>query len=522
MNAETAYIFRHVVLRDALYQLMLPGVRARLHELVVDVAEAQPHLRMPSHEVAAHARAAQEDNEPSDVAKLREREAAWLRRAVEEATRRSDLDSIRTLGERSLELARGTDGELGALLALADASRETGNTARAEHLLAEAQVLASGRAEALLRVKTQLVGLYVRTGRLHEAESYGLDVLREYERGGDREGAVQALGYLAVIHYHLGCSDEAEREYRQARRLAARQGRWSNLARYTANLALLLGETGRVAEAEVMHREGIRLAEMADDHLVLANILGNFALLLTDTGRHDEAYELYRRALDLEQRVGHRPGYAVALGNLGRLQRMRGNDDEAVRLMTQAIELHRECAAERHEGVMLGHLGDLQFDLGEFAVAIRNLDRCVELLQHAQDRVYEGVMRTARARSRLNLGDVAGGVEDIECANLLLAGDAYEGFRAQCLYPVQARLVAIRGGDSDAVIAECERLHAQIERAIPAEASPLEGLLRELRSARRERRKPALYYGRAVADFDGDGLARIATFLREREENAAS
>ena len=35
MDAETAYLFRHALLRDAAYQLQLPGERARLHALAL-------------------------------------------------------------------------------------------------------------------------------------------------------------------------------------------------------------------------------------------------------------------------------------------------------------------------------------------------------------------------------------------------------------------------------------------------------------------------------------------------------
>ncbi|KAF0247056.1 MAG: hypothetical protein FD180_173, partial [Planctomycetota bacterium] len=40
MIAETAYLFRHALLRDAAYQLQLPGDRARLHGIALRAIEA--------------------------------------------------------------------------------------------------------------------------------------------------------------------------------------------------------------------------------------------------------------------------------------------------------------------------------------------------------------------------------------------------------------------------------------------------------------------------------------------------
>ncbi|NUN49567.1 MAG: hypothetical protein HUU15_12135, partial [Candidatus Brocadiae bacterium] len=49
MNAEVAYLFRHVLLREAAYQLQLPGDRARLHGLALETIEALSGGRPPAH-----------------------------------------------------------------------------------------------------------------------------------------------------------------------------------------------------------------------------------------------------------------------------------------------------------------------------------------------------------------------------------------------------------------------------------------------------------------------------------------
>lgn len=515
MNAETAYLFRHAVLRDAVYQLMLPGVRAALHALVVDVADAVEGLRIPAREVALHARAAQEDADETTVAALRLREAVWLGKAIDESLRRADLETARELRERTLVLSRGTERELPAILDLAHASRETGHIGRVEELLHEAETLPRDE-ESDLQLKGNLVGLYIRTGRLAEAERIQQEILVKRQGVGDEEGVTDGLGHLAVTHYHMGKFKEAEREYRQARRLAARLGKVSHLARYTANLALLLGDLDRVGEAEAMHREALRLAEIASDHLVLGNILGNFALLLTDDHRLDEAEPIYLRAMELQLRNGHRPGYAVNLGNMGRLQRMRGNYEDAQRLFNQAIELHMEFGAERHAGVMLGQLADLQFNLGEFALAEANLDRGLELVRHAQDRLYTGVMLAFRAKFRLDFADIECARSDLIESEELLAESTYEIFRAQSLYPVKARLLAATENDLNSVIAKCEALHARTLAAHVDEEVQIGSLLEELLNARNENRKPALYFGRPAREIDAEGQAELAAYVRER------
>ncbi|KAF0239813.1 MAG: hypothetical protein FD180_5167, partial [Planctomycetota bacterium] len=47
LHSEVAYLFRHALLRDAAYQLQLPGDRARLHGLAFEVIEALAGGRPP-------------------------------------------------------------------------------------------------------------------------------------------------------------------------------------------------------------------------------------------------------------------------------------------------------------------------------------------------------------------------------------------------------------------------------------------------------------------------------------------
>lgn len=46
-GAETAYLFRHALLRDAAYELQMPGARATLHGLAFSLMEAAVGSRAP-------------------------------------------------------------------------------------------------------------------------------------------------------------------------------------------------------------------------------------------------------------------------------------------------------------------------------------------------------------------------------------------------------------------------------------------------------------------------------------------
>ena len=67
VSAETAYLFRHAMVREAAYQLQPPADRSGLHVLALDIlesvlAQAGPVMqKIHAAELAHHARTAQDD-----------------------------------------------------------------------------------------------------------------------------------------------------------------------------------------------------------------------------------------------------------------------------------------------------------------------------------------------------------------------------------------------------------------------------------------------------------------------------
>ncbi|MCA8945583.1 MAG: hypothetical protein KDB29_05110 [Planctomycetes bacterium] len=171
MFAETAYLFRHGLLRDAAYELQPPNERGRLHQVALQIMESlfsAADLEPLSIELAEHARlsavsasdatlreslldkeagyleigvellrrtwqVAQELNVREQLAAHPQLEPAaqrrHLRQAIERASQQGDIQRWLRLAEEFLERSRAAsdlDDETRALLAVADARRELG------------------------------------------------------------------------------------------------------------------------------------------------------------------------------------------------------------------------------------------------------------------------------------------------------------------------------------------------------------------------------------------------------------
>ncbi|MBB5808573.1 DNA-binding CsgD family transcriptional regulator/tetratricopeptide (TPR) repeat protein [Saccharothrix ecbatanensis] len=359
------YAFRHALIRDAVYQRLLPGERVELHARYAAVLPRSVAAELAHHRYAA-------GDIPGAVS------AAWeaagaARRALAYAEQLAMLERVLSLWDNAshLEVDRLT-----VLEAAGEAASRAGEHERGEELTTElladldpateciryAAVLEQrGRLRAQLgrpgaledhreAVRLVPVGHPIRGYLLNslaarlmqiplpdEAREVAEEALGASHHAGDDPSEAAALITLAVLDARLGDLDAQLPRLRHARAIA------ENVAAHRVRLRALHCEAslseayGRLEEAEELARLGIRTAR----ELGLARSAGaSHAVDLTRTligaGRWDEALECVDHALD------HAPPavyHAHLLCLAGFVDVRRGEVDRAEWALTRAREL---------------------------------------------------------------------------------------------------------------------------------------------------------------------------------------
>ncbi len=328
MNAETAYHFRHALLRDAAYQLQLPGERARLHSLAFEVIEAlaggpppppdpkggfglRPHAADAyAEDLAEHARLALDGGGP-DAARLSDARRHYLRRAAGQA--RNDF-----------------------------------------------------RNEAAEQLWAQYAEM---VGGAHKVES---------------------LRHAAHAAITIGKPLVAESRFEQALTVAREAADPKLEARVLGDLAGLFNATGRAAQAEQACERSLALHRELGNRPMVGISLGNIGLLYHDSGRHELAEKTLEEALAIHREVKSRRDEGVALGNLANVYRDSGRPAEAERAYLQALAIHREVGNRHSEGLSLGNLALLYGATGSHDLAERTFKEALDLLRAVGDRRAEG------------------------------------------------------------------------------------------------------------------------------------
>ena len=230
-SAETAYLFRHALMRDAAYQLQPPGDRGKLHALAFFLIEEAFGGRAPEPAPLTASAPPEFAPHPTDAAAVElvyharasiQQDAAahavtpgllrrYLRRAAEHAERAFLGATSAAMWQQLADLTQGADsGE--ALRRAAFILHQSGRMQHAEERFEQASAVfrqhGDRRGEGV--TSGNLAVLYSHAGRLEKAEQtiqLALDVLREV--GARRiEGAV--MGELAVLYARTGRMEQAE------------------------------------------------------------------------------------------------------------------------------------------------------------------------------------------------------------------------------------------------------------------------------------------------------------------------
>jgi tetratricopeptide (TPR) repeat protein len=415
--AETAYLFRHALVRAAAYELQPPGARAQLHGLAfllieefyggrppqpaaLDDPDGAPPAAHPTdavaQELADHAgKAGAERGEAAQSRQL------YLRRAAE-AAQRSFQDRAATACW--LELAGLLEGTAAAEARrrAADAAYRAGDTARALVLAAESAESLAGRDPRLhCAALGTLATAQLVAGRLEDSEATNLRALALHRETGNTTRLAQTLGNLANVYTYTSRLADAERAYLQVLEISP-EPQVENIS--LVNLASVYRATTRHDLAEATFLRALDGFRRLGDRRTEGITLGNLGTVYEDVGRYAEAEHAYRQAIAIAREVGNRRSEGATLGNLAKLLKTLGRGNESRDALLQAVALHREVGNRRFEGIALGDIALLHFADGRTEEAARAFEQALAIHAEVGNRRYLGRTRCEYALLLLQPG----------------------------------------------------------------------------------------------------------------------
>ncbi len=415
-SAETWYIFRHAVLREAAYQLLLPSARASLHESALELLETAGAEPL---ELADHAHRAREARGPTFTTRLERTERQHLFNAARQAERSHRIGDAQGLLRR-LEAVAGAD-EAAQMEVARLRTRLTLMSGRgpeavdaANRLLAAAQ--ASGNEDLLARARFEAGRTFVDMADTARAREL-LELAAAHFRKAQSRELCQCLGSLSTAIWFSQSAELALPICDEALALALQSGDADAACGTSINRVNMLSGLRRVQEARVELQRARQLLPKAGPARAVmlemtAGILEFYAL------HRDQAVHHYTRALNMAREFGMQSEVARALVNLASLD-LPG--------VTPRVALERQAEAAR----IASECGDLRLALfalqgeAEALARIRDYETAAQRLQTA--RWYAQTLGQAAQAQIVQLGRAA----------MLISMPGRDGALQECLQALQ-------------------------------------------------------------------------------------
>ena len=402
LSAETAYLFRHALVREAAYQLQLPVDRARLHALALELCEvllADIAVDVAP-ELARHARIAWRTGKQDNVSYLQSREVHWSRVAMKQAKRRYEGENEAEFAAAVIESAIASSAErCEASYNRAGVLQRLGQWDQAEAEFSRLLELAR-QADDALHQGHAIYGLgyldWLR-GRIDDCDRR-MDEWVEFTRAQGDDQLTSAMLALATMRFHRGEVGRAREMFEEWLPKFKQAADEQSLVRNTFNYAITLQETGKLEEAEAAYSEALRLARSIGQLEYEGSILGSYGSLLKLLGRPDEALSCTEEATRIAQQIGNIRGRCIQLTNVGTVLHNLGRVEEALECYLEATGVAKEMGDPSTRAAGLVNIGLACLDLGRLDEARIHMRESAERWARLKDVAWEAYVRCSLSR----------------------------------------------------------------------------------------------------------------------------
>ncbi len=373
---EIRYIFKHSLLREAVYDMQIRTRLRELHKLIAEAIERVYTEQIDSRyaDLAFH----------YEQANIKSKMNEYLEKAGDYA--KDNFNNTRAIVyydklANNLDHIKQQKPYVKTLLKKAGILNLMGDWTESERVLQNALALASSSSDKLLlgRANNDLGNLLMLKGEYAEASRYLQSAAAFFEEIEDSIGMSKVYGNLGDVFFRQGEYEKAKDYFSESLRISQDTNRSGNNFGIVSNMGLALMNQGKYEEAISNMKPYLEQCERNGNKLGVANISIYLGIVYFEKGDNDEAMECYQKGLKQCEDLGNKFLTAIALGCMGKLLVKKGHFETALELYERDLTLCRELGDKQGTSITYGLLGDLHLEKGESDLAIDNLSEQLSL-----------------------------------------------------------------------------------------------------------------------------------------------
>jgi class 3 adenylate cyclase/tetratricopeptide (TPR) repeat protein len=402
---ESRFIFRHALLREAVYLMQLHAHRQSVHARVAEAMENRYATNLGLHygELAYH----------SEMAGKFDKARVFYALAGDLA--RDNYQNNQAIADysRALDLTPETEFDTRFMLLM---SREalfdlTGarESQRADLVSLDRLLEEIGGAEIAgqrAAVAARWANFRNNTGDYPGAVAAAEQAVSMADHDFAPEVAVQASSIWADGLYRQGRFEEAFQRGQAGLELAHRAHDRKGESRLLNLLGWIAFEYKGAGEARDYFQRSLEIARALGDLRLEAMPLNNLGILASGERDYPAARGYYEKALQISREIGSRRGEGLVLANLGWIAKIQADYSEALVCMEQSLRSAREVEDLFQEAYVLANLSALVFNLGDYSSAMAYAGEGLTLSLETGDRSATAWCLIAQGNVYLKIGAI--------------------------------------------------------------------------------------------------------------------
>lgn len=403
---ELRYIFKHSLLREAVYDMQLTTRLRELHQLIATAIEKlyPESIEERYVDLAFH----------YGQAEVEEKTNEYLEKAADYT--RLNFQNLQALDFYSRLLSNleknGTPiNRINVMLKKGNVMELIGQWEACETVYEKALTLARalGEEELLGKTNLRLGRLLMLKGNYESAKTHMELALTYFERSQEEEGIFQTFGNMGNLFFRQGHYEDATAYFTRSIQLSRNLPYSSANAQTVANLGLTHMNLGNYEEGIHCQKATLKECEDQDDKRGMATLYTNLGIVYYEKGDYDNALNCYEKGLALSEELGNKLLTSIAIGCIGSVYQQKGNFETAMENYVRDLELCEQLGDKQGTAIAIGLIGELRSVEGEFDVAIQYLEKNLELCEELG--YQKGIAKAVNT-----LGDIATFTKDYDKA----------------------------------------------------------------------------------------------------------
>ena len=239
----------------------------------------------------------------------------------------------------------------------------------------------------IARAYSNMGNLYFRTAHYHDALTYYNKSLDHGFSQAGTSSAAETISHLGLTYMNLGNYAEAIRVVEEQIPLHQANSDSMGLATLFTNLGIIYFESGDYDKAAENHYAGLELAKELGNKRLQAIGLGSLGSVFERQGRYEQALEHFQKDLILCQELGDRQGIAVVEGLIGDIQSVMGNFTEAIQHLDRSLSISRELGYRKGVAKAVNTLGDIYYLQSQHDISLMYYDQAIEIARSTDNKL---------------------------------------------------------------------------------------------------------------------------------------